>query len=165
MKAFRLLLLVLVTFIPVVAFTQHDHSMAPAKSAMVAVEESGIQWGDPPPVLPKGAKFAVLSGDPSKAGPFVVRMKAPAGYKFAPHWHPTDEHVTVISGTFSLGMGDTFDAAKTKAMGAGSYGLLPAEMHHFAWTKDGAEIQINGMGPFALIYVNAADDPSRPAAK
>jgi len=87
----------------------------------------------------------------------------PAGYKIAPHWHPTDEHVTVLSGTFSLGMGETFDAKAAKPLAPGGYALLPAEMRHFAWTKGGATVQVHGMGPFVLNYVNPADDPSRSA--
>jgi quercetin dioxygenase-like cupin family protein len=134
-------------------------------SSHVAMDAPEMKWGDVPPVLNKGAQLAVLSGNPGGQGPFVIRLKMPAGYKIAPHWHPTDEHVTVISGTFSLGMGDTFDANATKALAPGGYALLPAEMRHFAWTKDGATVQVHGMGPFVINYVNPADDPSKAAPK
>jgi quercetin dioxygenase-like cupin family protein len=137
----------------------------PAASTHVAVDAAQVQWGEAPPVLNKGAQLAVLSGNPGAAGPFVIRLKMPAGYKIAPHWHPTDEHVTVISGTFSLGMGDHFDEAATKPLAPGGYALLPAEMHHYAWTKDGATVQVHGMGPFVLNYVNPADDPSKAPAQ
>ena len=120
-----------------------------------------ITWGDPPPVFEKGASFAVISGDPSKAGLYVVRLKMPAGYRINPHFHPTDEHVTVISGTFALGMGDKFDEATMKTLPVGSYGLLPAQMHHFALAKTDAVVQVHGMGPFAITYVNPNDDPSK----
>lgn len=120
-----------------------------------------LKWGDPPPVFEKGATFALISGDPSKEGLYVVRLKMPAGYKINPHWHPTDEHVTVISGTFSLGMGEKFDAATMKDLPAGGYALLPAEMRHYAMAKTAATVQVHGMGPFQLTYVNAADDPSK----
>jgi quercetin dioxygenase-like cupin family protein len=94
----------------------------------------------------------------------VVRLKMPAGYKIAPHWHPTDEHVTVISGTFALGMGEKFDQKTMKDLPAGGYALLPADMRHFALAKTNSTVQVHGMGPFALTYVNPADDPSKRAA-
>jgi quercetin dioxygenase-like cupin family protein len=124
-----------------------------------------LKWGDPPPVFRKEARMAVVSGDPGKAGLFVVRLKMPAGYKIAPHWHPTDEHVTVLSGSFVLGMGDKFDAATMKTLPAGGYALLPAEMRHFAMAKTAATVQVHGTGPFVLNYVNPADDPSKATAK
>jgi quercetin dioxygenase-like cupin family protein len=120
-----------------------------------------IKWGEPPPIFEKGASFTVMSGDPGQPGLFVVRLKMPAGYKIAPHWHPTDEHVTVLSGTFALGMGETFDKASMKDLPVGGYALLPAEMRHFALAKTDAIVQVHGMGPFALTYVNPADDPSK----
>jgi quercetin dioxygenase-like cupin family protein len=120
-----------------------------------------LKWGDPPPVFEKGAKFTVVSGDPSKEGLYVVRLQMPAGYKINPHWHPTDEHVTVISGTFALGMGEKFDKAAMKELPAGGYALLPAEMRHYAMAKTAATVQVHGMGPFQLTYVNPADDPSK----
>jgi len=114
----------------------------------------------------KGASFAVVSGDPSHAGLFVVRLKLPAGYKIAPHWHPTDEHVTVLAGTFGVGMGDKIDLAATKKLPAGGYALLPATMHHYAVAIEETTVQVHGQGPFALTYVNPSDDPSqRPGTK
>ena len=95
----------------------------------------------------------------------MVRLKMPAGYKVAPHWHPTDEHVTVLSGAFSLGMGEKFNAATMKTLPAGSYALLPAEMRHFAMAKTAATVQVHGAGPFVLNYVNPADDPSKAPPK
>ena len=136
-------------------------SSAPAHIVVAAPE---VKWGPAPPVFEKGAEMAVLSGDPGKAGPFVVRLKVPAGFKVAPHWHPTDENVTVISGTFALGMGEKFDAAALKPLGPGGYGLMPAEMRHFAMAKTAVVVQVHGTGPFALTYVNPADDPSKRVA-
>jgi hypothetical protein len=124
-----------------------------------------ITWGDPPPALPKGAQVAVLSGDPTKNGPFTIRAKFPPGYKVMPHWHPTAENLTVVSGVFSMGMGDAFDPKALHAMPAGGFSMMPAEMRHFAYTKGGATIQVHGMGPFTLTYVNAADDPRNSAPK
>lgn len=137
----------------------------PKMSTHIAITPADVKWGQPPPSLSKGAEFAVVSGDPGKAGPFVIRLKFPAGYKVAPHWHPTDEHVTVLTGTMALGMGEKFDEAAMKELPAGSYGMLPAEMRHFAIAKTAATIQVHGMGPFVLNYVNPADDPSKASAQ
>jgi hypothetical protein len=131
----------------------------PAAPAHVMVTGPELVWGDTPPALPAGAKMAVLSGNPGASGPFVVRMQAPAGYKIAPHWHPTDENVTVLSGTFAMGMGDTFDEKAMKVLPPGGYAKLPAEMRHYALAKTAVTVQVHGMGPFVLKYVNEADDP------
>ena len=120
-----------------------------------------IKWGPAPPVLPAGVKMAVLAGDPAGTGPVAVRLKMPAGYKIPPHWHPTDEQVTVISGTLGIGMGDKLDKKHSKVLKAGGYAVAPAHMHHFAWTKTGAVVQVDLMGPLQITYVNQADDPSK----
>lgn len=133
---------------------------APAHILLTPTE---AEWGAPPPVFEKGMSFTVVSGDPSKPGLYVVRAKMPAGYKIAPHWHPTDEHVTVLSGTMAVGMGEKFDEASMKTLPVESYALLPAGMRHFAMAKTAATIQIHGQGPFVLTYVNPADDPSKRA--
>jgi len=125
----------------------------------VLASGSAVKWGPPPPVFPAGAQFAVIDGDPAK-GPLTVRFKFPAGYKIAPHWHPTDEHVTVLSGTLGIGMGDKLDTANGQTLKAGGYVVAPASMHHFAWTTTGATIQVHMNGPFGMTYVNPADDPS-----
>ena len=133
-------------------------SRAGEMSAPVQAEE--IKYGAVPPVLPPGATMAVLAGDPSKAGFVSVRLKMPAGYQIPAHTHPTDEHVTVISGSFALGMGDKLDKAKSKTLKPGGYGVAAANMHHFAWTKSGAIVQVDMIGPFQITYVNPSDDPS-----
>src|SRR5947209_899771 len=115
MKTVRLLLTILALLCAMLVAAQDK----PPASSHVMVEGGQVTWGPAPPVLNKGAELAVLSGNPGAAGPFVIRLKMPAGYKIAPHWHPTDEHVTVVSGTFSLGMGDTFDAKATKTLNPG----------------------------------------------
>jgi len=134
---------------------------AAAKPTHVIMSEGDIKWVDAPPTMPAGAKMAVLQGDPGKTGMFTLRLKVPDGYKVAAHWHPTAENVTVISGTFNLGTGDKLDETKTTAMTAGAFGSMPAKMHHFGWSKGETEVQVSGMGPFKLIYVNPADDPSK----
>jgi quercetin dioxygenase-like cupin family protein len=128
-----------------------------------AIAPGDIQWGDPPPVFNKGAKFSVLYGDPTKPTVYIVRLKMPAGYKIMPHWHPTDENVTVISGSFAVGMGDKMDA-KVKGLPAGSFFSMPAKMHHFAVAKGETIVEVAGMGPFQLTYINPEDDPSKQRA-
>lgn len=120
-----------------------------------------VKWGAPPPVFPPGAKFAVISGDPGSTGLVTVRLEMPAGYKIAPHFHPTDEHVTVLKGNFAIGMGDVVDKAHALTLSAGGYGVAMANMHHYAYTTTGATIQVHMQGPFAITYVNPADDPSK----
>lgn len=132
---------------------------SPVQEAPVLVSPDDVKWGEGPPSLPAGAKSALIFGDPSKAGPFVLRAKLPANYKIPPHFHPDTETVTVLSGTFYASMGDTFDAAKCKGMGAGSFLALPAKSPHFVYTKEETVIQVSAHGPWSLTYVNPADDP------
>jgi ChrR Cupin-like domain len=127
----------------------------------VAIRPNDVKWGPAPPGLPAGAQIAVLSGDPSKAAPYVLRAKLPDGYKVPAHWHPTDENVTVLQGTFMAGKGEKFDAGASQAFPAGSFVLMPKEMRHFAWMKGETIIQVHGIGPFEITYVNAADDPRK----
>ena len=140
-------------------FNPDSSGVAPTSHVMV--QPASITWGDPPPSLPRGSKIAVIAGDPSKAGPFVLRAQVPAGYKVAPHWHPGDENLTVLSGTVALGMGDTWDESKMQTLGSGGYAALPAEMRHFLLAKTASTFQVHGTGPFVLNYVNPADDPSK----
>jgi quercetin dioxygenase-like cupin family protein len=125
------------------------------------VNPKDIKWGDAPPTLPKGAKAAVLHGDPGQSGPFVIRLAVPAGYKVAPHWHSQDENLTVVSGTLYLGMGDKFDQGKARALAAGGFHFLPGKEHHYAFAKNRTVIQVNGNGPFDITYINPADDPQK----
>ncbi len=129
-----------------------------AKMTTVTPEE--IRWSDGPPSLPKGAQFAVISGDPAAEGPFVMRLKLPANYAIAPHWHPADENVTVISGTFHMGEGTVVDRSKAKMMPVGSFTMMSAAMRHFAFTHNTETIiQLHGMGPWRITYVDPKDDP------
>lgn len=123
----------------------------------------GMQWSDAPPTLPKGAKVAVLQGDPSKPGPFVMRLSARDGYKVPPHSHSQAENLTVISGTFMYGMGDKFDAKSLKPMKAGAFGSVPAGTTHYAMAKGPTVVQIHGEGPFDIKYANPEDDPQKMA--
>lgn len=118
-----------------------------------------LKWTDGPPSLPSGAKVAVLEGDPTKEGPFTMRLKVPGGYRIPPHTHPKTERLTVISGTFRLGMGDTFDTGKMMDLTAGTYGFWPAGMKHYAAAKGETVVQLHGIGPWQINYLNPADDP------
>jgi quercetin dioxygenase-like cupin family protein len=118
-----------------------------------------LKWGPAPDVFPAGAKMAVERGDPTKSGEFVVRLSFPAGYRIPPHWHPTDEHVRVRSGEFLVGMGDMVDQNKTMKLAAGDTGTIAAKMHHYAIARVATEISVRAEGPFALMYVNPADNP------
>jgi len=138
-------------------------ALAPAQAADEATmtNPGAIKWSDAPPNLPKGAKIAVLHGDPGKAGPYVMRLKAPAGYKIAPHWHSQTENLTVLSGALYLGMGEKADPAAAHALKAGAFHYLPGKTPHFAFTKVPTVVQVHGEGPFDLTYVNAADNPEK----
>jgi quercetin dioxygenase-like cupin family protein len=139
----------------------------PAAHAMamkpVMLTPSDVQWMAAPAAtgMPAGIQMAVLSGDPSKPGIFAVRIKIPDGGKIAAHWHPTDEYVTVVEGTFAAGMGDQFEEAGLHEFPVGSYVLMPRRMHHFGIGKGDTVLQIFGQGPFVLNYVNPADDPRK----
>lgn len=120
-----------------------------------------VTFGPAPPFLPPGAQLAVLEGNPmADSGDYTVRLKMPAGYKIAPHWHPKRENVTVVSGRLKVGMGDTFEAGKMMSFPAGSFAYLDPEMHHYAMSDGPTVIQIHGMAPVKINYINPADDPS-----
>lgn len=143
------------------AQAQQPGDMASAQSGHVAVSAADIKWGAAPSTLPKGAQAAILEGNPAASGPFTLRLKFPANYKIPPHWHPAIEHVTVLSGTLNVGMGDKWDETKGKALSAGSFAVMPPKMHHFAWTSQETVIQLHGTGPWGITYLNSADDPSK----
>jgi hypothetical protein len=128
-------------------------------SGHVMFTPDGLQWTDTP-ALP-GAKVAVIEGPLTEAVPFTFRIKFPANYKIAPHWHPAIERVTVLSGTIHLGVGDTFDQSKAKALPAGSISIMEPKMNHFAWTSEETVVQLSGMGPWGITFVNPADDPRK----
>ena len=135
----------------------------PGKVDAFSVNATDMKWDAAPPDLPKGAEMTVLHGDPTKKGIFTARVKMPSGYKIPPHWHSRDEQLTILSGTFILHMGDTMDAPAHE-LGPGAYHYLPAKMHHAAETKGETTIQIDGMGPFDIHYLNPADNPNKTAA-
>jgi quercetin dioxygenase-like cupin family protein len=132
---------------------------AAAQAPHVMATLNDAKWGPAPPMLPPGAQIAVLSGDPSKAAPYAVRLKFPANYDIPAHSHPGDENVTVVSGELSIGMGMKLDRKSATALRPGSYAMMPAGMNHFAFTKAETTILLFGIGPVGFKYVNPADDP------
>ena len=132
------------------AFVQHSHVLVPADK---------VQWGPAPPHLPAGAQAAVLEGNPKEKGPVTLRLKFPANYSIPAHWHSMAERVTVLSGTFHVGMGDKLDKKASQTLEAGGFVSLPAKMNHFAWTDSPTVVQISLEGPFDIVYVNPADNP------
>ena len=129
----------------------------------IVVPPEKVQWQQAPPILPVGAQITVLEGNPAEKGPVVMRLKFPANYTIPPHWHSMTERLTVLSGTFNVGAGDTVDRSGSQALGAGGFVSLPAQMHHYAWVKTQTIVQINLEGPFDLFYVNPGDDPQKVA--
>ena len=139
----------------------------PARAAHLSITEDEIQWTPAPPSLPPGAQAAVLEGNPAEPGPFTLRMKLPANYTIPPHWHPADEHVTVMAGTFSMAAGEKWDEAALKDLPPGGFAVMSAGTRHYAMTKSGATLQLHGIGPWGITYVNPADDPrnAKPVGK
>lgn len=125
------------------------------------VPADAVKWGPAPPSLPAGAQAAALLGSPAKEGPFVLRLKFPAGFIVPPHRHSKDELVTVISGKFAIGSGEKVNRASLQALPAASFIHLPAGMPHYAWAEVESVVQINGTGPFDVIYIDPKDDPRK----
>jgi hypothetical protein len=137
-----------------------QHEMGGSKNAEMSLYPAAdIQWKDGPASLAAGAKVAVLEGDPTKEGFFTMRLWFPDGFKVLPHWHPRVEHVTVIKGALNIGMGEKFDQTVTREMSEGTFGFWSPGMRHFAWAKGDTIIQLHGIGPWMITYVNPADDP------
>ena len=126
------------------------------------VRPGDVKWR----ALRPGAEIAIVAGDPDTPGaPFVMRFRYQGVVRVPPHWHPTDEHITVLSGTFMVGMGERFDESAATELPVGGYMAVPARMAHYAWSKGDTLVQIHGLGPFAINYVNPADDPNNAAGK
>ena len=128
-------------------------------AAKKAAAPAELKWMDGPPGLPAGATFAVKKGNPEAKGAFTIGIKMPAGYSVPPHWHPSDEHVTVVSGKLAYGMSDRMNRTAAQGLDAGGSVVMKAKEHHWVMTADGAEVEVSATGPFKITYVNAADDP------
>ena len=142
------------------ASTMDDHrAHFPGEDRFVAIHPQEVQWRRFP-AFPPRARLAVLVGDPSQRGPYVIRVKLPDGERMMPHRHPEDRIYTVLSGVFYIGLGDVFDESQLTAHPSGSVIVLPGGQPHFHWAKDGEYItQVSAFGPLGLSYVDAANDP------
>jgi quercetin dioxygenase-like cupin family protein len=134
---------------------------ASAEDMHRVVDADAVKWGPSPPGLPKGAEVAVLSGDPGKPVLFILRVRLPDGYVVPPHWHSRAEHVTTLSGRMHIGMGDKLDRSKGQVMEPGAFTSFPAKMHHYVWASGETVIQVSGMGPFDINYIDPNDDPRK----
>ena len=141
-----------VTVLPIYANAADEHH--------ATVQSDALRW-TAPAAYAKGAQFAIVKGDPTKEGMYVVRLKVPAGFKIAAHTHPNDENVTVLSGTFNIGKGNKLDEASGEPVKVGGYSYVAKGMTHYAWFTEETVIQLHGMGPQGITYVNAADDPRK----
>lgn len=153
----KIAVLILIGIFSVVTRVQAQIMPMPGDHIMVMPND--IKWVDAPPALPPGAQVAVIEGDPKVAGLFTMRIKLPANYKIMPHSHPANEHITVIEGSFYMGLGEKFDEKAAKQIPAGGFAMMNTGTRHYAFTEMESIIQLHGMGPWDIIYVNAADDP------
>jgi len=125
-----------------------------------STQADDLKWAQPAAYNP-GAELAVVSGDPTKEGFYVVRLRVPAGFQISPHTHPNDENVTVLSGTFHVGTGETFDPSKGTTVKAGGFAHVGKGMIHYAHFPEATVIQLHGMGPQGITYVDPANDPRK----
>jgi len=131
----------------------------PGEAAFRSILPEDIDW-KPFPAFPPAVRLAVLVGEPSQPGPYVIRVKAPGGVKLMPHRHPEDRIYTVISGVFYIGLGEQFDGDKVKAYPPGCVVVLPGDTWHFHWAKSGEYVtQVTAIGPLGLEYLDPDDDP------
>ena len=132
---------------------------AASQEGHTAIAAGDVAFAPGPPTLPEGAEIAVLLGNPAEEGPYVFRIRFPAGYAVPPHTHPTDESITVTSGEFGIAMGEALDRGAASLLPAGSFVNTPMGQAHFAWVEEETVVQIHGMGPFGIEYIDEADDP------
>lgn len=142
------------------------HAASPGATAsqhtMVTPKE--MRWKPGPAALPPGSQMVVIEGDPAAAGKlFTFRLRLPAGYRIPPHFHPADEHLTIISGEFIMGMGEKVDESNVQALPAGSFAVMPVNVRHYAFTRQPTVVQVHAVGPWGITYVNPEDDPRNTA--
>jgi quercetin dioxygenase-like cupin family protein len=138
-----------------VAATASAQSTGASKDMHTMLSPGDVKWGPAPASLPSGAQVAVLAGDPGKEGPFIMRIRMPDDYEVPAHWHSRDENVTVISGTFGLGVGEQPSRDKVRPLEQGGFVHMPAHTPHYAWAKGETVVQVSGIGPFDLNLVAA----------
>lgn len=143
------------------ALAQEPVAGVPERAAPVhiALAPEDLEWKPAPPLLPPGARGALLEGDPVLEGPFTIRLELPAGYQLPPHTHPGIERVTVLSGRFGIGVGETWDGERMRFAGPGGFFAMASGVAHFAMATEDTIVQIHSVGPWGLTYVNPADDP------
>ncbi len=149
--------LLLGVIVALIAATPAAAQMGKQKEKTEKTEK--LSWMKGPASLPAGAMMAVVSGDPTRSGPFTIELSFPNGYRIAPHSHPTAEKITVKSGEFMYGMGDVVKASDMKTLKPGGSGEMPAGMHHYAEARGKTVVQVSSTGPFVVNYVHAKDDP------
>jgi len=156
-KYWMILALVSVLMVsPCLAQTPKEHK----DSGHVMLNPNQIQWQAGPASLPPGAQIAVLDGDPSQAGMlYTIGLKMPDGYRVPPHWHPMDASVTVVQGSFIMGLGEKVEPAQAQELTTGAYMRVSKGVRHYEWAKGDTIIYVYGLGPLDTIYVNPADDP------
>jgi len=147
----------LILFLIPQAYAQEPHA-----DGHTMLTPSDLQWKDAAG-LPPGTKVAVIEGPMNEAVPFTVRIKFPAGAKVPPHSHPAIEHVTVISGVFNAGLGDKLDELRATPLPAGSVAIMQPNIRHFGVFNEETILQVHGVGPWQINYVNPADDPRKKA--
>lgn len=139
--------------------TVSDQTLGAVMEGRVTVQPGSTEWKAGPASLPPGAEMSVLEGDPTGTGPFTMRLRFPRNYIVGPHYHTAVEHLTVISGRMHLGMGEKIDMGSATLLTAGSFSMMPPGMRHFAHTLEETVIQVNGNGPWRIVYLNSNDDP------
>jgi quercetin dioxygenase-like cupin family protein len=134
-------------------------SHQPGQDSFRVIRPEDVEWKQFA-AFPPQARLAVLVGDPTRPGPYLIRVKLPDGTRMMPHEHPEDRIYTVISGIFHIGLGSEFDESKLTAHAPGSVVVLPGGQPHFHWAKSGEYItQVSAIGPLGLEYLNSEDDP------
>lgn len=162
MKKLHYFFTLVLFFFGAAALAQHVSLDADKHSGKhIMVNASKIVWSNGPASLPPGSKMVILEGDLSAPGPFTARLLLPSNYKISPHFHPAVEHVTVIKGSFFMGAGKEFNEKTATEIKSGGFAVMPVGYAHFAFTKGPATIQLHGMGPWGITYINEADDPRK----
>ena len=135
-----------------------------ASASTLHAQKATLRWGPGPASLPPGTRMAIIDGDPARPGPFTIRLELPDGFRVAPHFHPVDEHQTLIVGRIGHGMGDRVDEKSVKWIRPGQSVVLPANAHHYVLTRGRTVVAVSAVGPFTVTYVDKKDDPrvSRP---
>ncbi|MEI6947149.1 cupin domain-containing protein [Paraflavisolibacter sp. H34] len=146
--------------LPAAHAQEHGQAAHPAGEHLM-VHANKLNWQPGPPSLPPGVQVAVIEGDLAKAGPFTARLMVPANYRIAPHYHPAIEHVTVLEGTFYMGAGKEFKEGTATELKTGDFSVMPTGFVHYAFSRDKAMIQLHGIGPWGITYINEADDPRK----